>query len=85
MSRSAAATCRALPPTCGGQRPGRKLFGMRVVTDRGRPATVGQAAIRLLVAAVLTALCRLSLLTMVGSRSTGASSPCATRRPRRLL
>lgn len=35
---------------------------MRVVTDTGQPITVGQAAVRQLVAAVLTALCRLSLV-----------------------
>ncbi|MFB9529082.1 RDD family protein [Nonomuraea roseola] len=35
-----------------GQTLGRKQFGMQVVTDRGRPITVGQAAVRQLVAAV---------------------------------
>ncbi|MEU7896707.1 RDD family protein [Nonomuraea sp. NPDC049152] len=45
-----------------GQTLGKKLFGMRVVADTGQPITVGQAAIRQLVAAVLDVLCCLGII-----------------------
>jgi uncharacterized RDD family membrane protein YckC len=45
-----------------GQTLGKKLFGMRVVQENGSRITVGQAAIRQLVAAVLDALCCLGLV-----------------------
>ncbi|MEU6999565.1 RDD family protein [Nonomuraea sp. NPDC046570] len=47
-----------------GQTPSKKLFHMRVVQVSGRPITVGQAAIRQLVFAVLAALCCLGIVDL---------------------
>ncbi|NRQ35538.1 RDD family protein [Nonomuraea sp. NN258] len=49
-----------------GQTLGKKLFGLRVVRETGQRITVGQAALRQLVAAVLWAICCVGALVDLG-------------------
>ncbi|MFD1940492.1 MULTISPECIES: RDD family protein [Nonomuraea] len=47
-----------------GQTLGKRLFGMRVVADTGQPITVGQAAIRQAVAAILDYSCCFGIINL---------------------